>query len=651
MLHHITVLPENRNMEVQTGQRLLDVLRADGLIQSAPCGGNGTCGKCKVLIDGKEILACQTLVDRDMTVTLPHAQESIILTDGIQANLPSAGSVNLAIDIGTTTVAAYLMEDGQILATACRMNPQAAFGADVVSRIQHAKKGQQETLTQAIQSCVAEITQSLLQGTGKTQLDGVCMVGNPAMQQLFLGMPVDNLAAQPFSPRLTKAVTLDGGKILPVWAGVELQLVPNISGYIGADTVACILATGMDKTGKLTLLVDIGTNGEMVLGNCDRLVACATAAGPALEGAGITWGMQAAEGAIDHVGRNFSCHVIGETEAKGICGSGLLDAVSAALHSGLINQRGRILNNDHTLPLMDGVILTQEDIRQLQQAKGAIAAGIRLMAEHLGVSLQDIETVYLAGAFGTFLDPHSACRVGLLPPELEEKIQPVGNAAGSGAQAMVCSRSAFDHSGEIASAVEHLDLATFPGWAKCFAQSMRFDTEEDYWCKKALSLGFSHVASLDTATLISRRDVRDMCAADKCGAYGKNHTCPPFCGTLEECEDRMRSFSRGILLQTVGTTEKAIDTKAYRRTEASHLANFHRFCDVIRSEYPHALCLGSGGCRICEKCAWPQDCRFPEKACASMEAYGLFVTDVCKENGLAYHHGERTITYTACVLF
>jgi len=171
------------------------------------------------------------------------------------------------------------------------------------------------------------------------------------------------------------------------------------------------------------------------------------------------------------------------------------------------------------------------------------------------------------------------------------------------------------------------------------------------WIAKALEVGFSAAAPLDIGTLQPRQDVRDMCASDKCRAYGKNWTCPPHCGTLAECEARLRGYSRGILLQTVGATEKPIDTKAYRRTEQQHLEQFHRLCGQIRQVYPQALCLGSGGCRICGECAYPQPCRFPDEACSSMEGYGLFVTQVCRDNGLAYHHGEYTVTYTACILF
>ena len=171
------------------------------------------------------------------------------------------------------------------------------------------------------------------------------------------------------------------------------------------------------------------------------------------------------------------------------------------------------------------------------------------------------------------------------------------------------------------------------------------------FCEQAVALGFDEVKPLDIDTLKPMEMVRDMCAADKCRAYGKNHTCPPYCGTLDECEAKIRRFSRGILVQTVGTTRKTIDTKAYRETEQQHLAQFAILCNELRNIHPNALCLGTGGCRICKTCAWPETCRFPKKACSSMEAYGLFITEVCRENGLSYHHGERTVTYTACILF
>lgn len=171
------------------------------------------------------------------------------------------------------------------------------------------------------------------------------------------------------------------------------------------------------------------------------------------------------------------------------------------------------------------------------------------------------------------------------------------------------------------------------------------------WIDKALELGFTNAAELNVDTLRPAQSVRDMCAQDQCRAYGKNWTCPPHCGTLDQCEAQIRHFSRGILLQTVGKMEKTIDTRAYHLTEQRHLEQFHSFCKQVRQQHPDALCLGTGGCRICAECAYPKPCRFPEKACSSMEGYGLFVTQVCRDNGVKYNHGEKTVTYTACVLF
>ena len=171
------------------------------------------------------------------------------------------------------------------------------------------------------------------------------------------------------------------------------------------------------------------------------------------------------------------------------------------------------------------------------------------------------------------------------------------------------------------------------------------------WIEIAKQCGFTEAGALDIATLKAMPMVRDTCATGRCQAYGHIWTCPPFCGTLEECDARMHSYSHGILLQTVGKLEKSIDTKGYQRTEAEHSASLRRFADAIRKEYPNALCLGAGGCRYCEKCAHPEPCRFPEKAMSSMEAYGLFVTQVCRDNHLKYYYGPKTIAYSACVLF
>ena len=171
------------------------------------------------------------------------------------------------------------------------------------------------------------------------------------------------------------------------------------------------------------------------------------------------------------------------------------------------------------------------------------------------------------------------------------------------------------------------------------------------WIALAKELGFSDAAALDMATLRPMAAVRDMCAEGRCRAYGKSWTCPPACGTLEECAARMAGYRYGVLVQTVGRLDRAIDTRGYARTEERHKGLFEAFAEAVRREYPEALCLSAGTCRICSPCAYPEPCRFPERALSSMEAYGLFVTQVCKDNGIPYYHGEKTIAYFACVLF
>ena len=486
----VTVPSKNIVISANEGANLLSVLTAAGLMVSAPCGGYGTCGKCRVLVDGVEQLSCQTIIDRDMVVTLPEAERTTVLTDGIDAEIsmnPLKEGYLLAVDIGTTTVACYLLDGvtGQELANVSMLNPQAPFGADVISRIQAARKGKMQQLTDGIRKCLTELTWNVCREANihPEQIGVVSIVGNPAMQQLFMGMPTDNLAAVPFEPVLTERKTVPATDYLPVCENALLLVVPDISGYVGADTMSCVLATRQYKAEEMTLLVDIGTNGEMVLGSKDRLIACSTAAGPALEGANIHFGMRGAPGAIDHVwleDAEIKCSVIDGGKAKGICGSGLIDAVAALLDAGIIDLRGRILtpeeaDGQRVVYLTPEIYLTQEDIREVQLAKGAIAAGIELMAQQIGVTLDDIQKVLLAGAFGTFMDAESACKIGLLPRALSGKIVAVGNAAGSGAKLMACNKEEFARTQELIERIEFLELASLPKFQRTFARNMRFE--------------------------------------------------------------------------------------------------------------------------------------------------------------------------------
>ena len=496
----ITILPDGQKISAQTGDVLLNVLRRYDLAPDAPCGGAGICGKCSVIVDGRTVRSCTYRIEEDITVRLiPKEDTTRVLASGSGAEIamePWGTGAMLAYDIGTTTVVCYLLEagTGKLLANSSTVNSQQSFGADVISRIQAALDGEQNKLTALIRREMTTLMKKVCTEAGITpaEIAVVSVVGNPCMQQLFLGLDVSNLARIPFEPVLRQPDVYEAKGYLDGCEQAKLLIVPDISGYVGADTVGCVLATELDKAEELTLLVDIGTNGEMVLGNRTRMVACAAAAGPALEGARICFGMRGAEGAIDHVwleDGELRCSVIGGGKAVGICGSGLIDAVAVLVETGLVNHRGRLQSSaqaailaDHLreedgqriFDLTDGVYLTQGDIREVQMAKGAIAAGIDLMAQHLGVAVDEIRQVLLAGAFGSFIRPENACRIGLLPPVLRGRIQAVGNAAGSGARRLACNKNELVRAQRIVEKVEFMELAAQSGFQWCFAKNMEF---------------------------------------------------------------------------------------------------------------------------------------------------------------------------------
>ena len=484
-LHRVTFLPSGISVSVEAGTTVLAAQIQAGLRPDAPCGGKGTCGKCRVTVDGRQVLACQTVVDGDMVVHLPDAGEARILSGGMSVAAEPDGENRyaLAIDIGTTTVVCNLMDgvSGAMLAQASCMNPQRQFGADVISRIQHAMDAGGEALSSCIREALAAMAREVCARAGIEPGDvGVAaIVGNTAMHHLLLGIDPKPLVTPPYMPAVFEAMEIPAAGILPI--GGNLRILPNIAGFVGGDTVGCMAATGFDGLSELTLMIDIGTNGEMVLGSGARRVACSTAAGPAFEGAKISCGMRGAAGAVDKVwleGGAIRHHVIGGGEAVGLCGSGLLDLVAVLLNLEIIDESGRMEAGVYTLP-GTGVVLTQKDVREVQLAKAAIRAGIELLAQRLGAGVDDIRQVLLAGAFGNYLRPASACRVGMIPPGLLERIVPIGNAAGEGAKLCALSRAAFEHSRTLAAETEFMELASLPQFQDCFVDALEF-SEENY---------------------------------------------------------------------------------------------------------------------------------------------------------------------------
>ncbi len=468
----ITFQPDNRAIQV-SGGTLLDAQIAAGLHPDAPCGGKGSCGKCKAMLNNQEVLACQTTIDRDMTVYTKDSGSARILAKGISAaTIPDGNSDHvLAFDIGTTTVVGYLLDGktGEQLATASTMNPQGQYGADVISRIQYALDGSAGPLQECIKDALVRLTRELSEKTGiDTRKLPAAIVGNTAMHHLLLGIDPKPLVTPPYMPGVFEALELGNTRILP-----------NIAGFVGGDTVGCMVSTQFDRQQDLTLLIDIGTNGEMVLGNTSRRIACSTAAGPAFEGAKIFCGMRGADGAVDHVWLDRSeiqYHVIGEGPPAGLCGSGLLDLVAVLLDYGTLDESGYLEGKAYAL--CDNVTLTQKDIREVQLAKAAIRAGIELLAEQFGAKVEDIQKVYLAGAFGNYMNPYSACRIGMIPPVLMDRITPIGNAAGEGAKLCALSSAEFSYSQKLAQETEFLELASLPQFQDCYVDALEFGEDD-----------------------------------------------------------------------------------------------------------------------------------------------------------------------------
>jgi uncharacterized 2Fe-2S/4Fe-4S cluster protein (DUF4445 family) len=414
----------------------------------------------------------------------------------------------LAVDIGTTTVVGYLFDltCGRITAVDAALNEQQIHGADVITRIDYALHEPQglDRLRELVLSTINGIIGRLCkrQGLSTQAIYSLVVVGNPAINQLFWGITPRLLIRPPYNPISIESLSAPakglGLHISPI--GMVFSL-PMVSGFIGSDTVGVVLATGLHKSKKPKIALDIGTNGEIVLTDGQRMVACSCAAGPAFEGAHIQCGMRGSSGAIDRVtfteGR-ITYHIIDQAPAQGICGSGLVDAIFGLLAAGLVTADGRLLNQQESAgspysgrlseesynqfllteePSSIGsrpVVITQKDIREVQLAKGAMLAGVRILLDFLGLGTEDVREVLLAGAFGNYVQPQSAVGIGLLPTFPRAKIRQVGNAAGSGAQMALLSKMAFKDAMRIADRIEYIDLAIAPDFQQQFVKSMAF---------------------------------------------------------------------------------------------------------------------------------------------------------------------------------
>ena len=449
----------------------------------------------------------QRLRSQDYKITLIMHNNEIL---AIEAGDTTQSLLGMAFDIGTTTVVGYLLDlrTGKELAAVSALNPQTQFGADVISRALYADKvGGVEKLQTAVITVANQLVLDATEKAGVSSNDiyALSVVGNTSMHHLFLGINPHQLPMAPYVSAVSRPLVIEAKDLnIAVNHAARVFVLPNIAGFIGADTVAVLLAAEMDQSEDIKLVIDIGTNGEIALGSVHKLVTCSTAAGPAFEGAQISCGMRGSTGAIEYISFNeaLSYSVIGDGKPQGICGSALLDAMAGLLQLGFINRNGRFVapeqitrpeaivfkerliqregmwaflvaapsETEHGRPIM----ITQKDIREFQMAKGAIASGIKLLSAKYGIDVSEIQEVLLAGAFGNYLNPRNACALGLIPPELENRVKMIGNAAGAGAKLALLSVTELERAVAISRSVEHVELGVHPEFMKTYAESMYF---------------------------------------------------------------------------------------------------------------------------------------------------------------------------------
>lgn len=419
-----------------------------------------------------------------------------------------SSSYGIALDLGTTTLAASLIDlsSGRELAVASRLNPQSRFGDDLITRIHFATKSGRnlKIISSAVISAVNDMLVELKKTSGVPgrYIYKLTVAGNTVMQHIFCGISPAALGEMPFVPVTRKPV-----RMTPADSGLDLApcgevfVFPSIGGFVGGDAVAAALASGIASSKKKRILVDIGTNGEIIAGNSEKLLCASAAAGPAFESARISMGMIASPGAIEKVIINEDVHinVIGNIPPLGICGSGLLDAAAQLLEAGIIDRSGRILraeelpdrargafsgravnHNGESAFILSGegnhrqVYITQRDIRELQLAKSAIYSGIRILKRRLGIRLCDIEEILVAGAFGNFIRRSSAKRIGLIPGIPSNRIKFIGNASSSGAKLLLLSKDVEKEAVRIADSIKHVELASSVHFQQEFAEHMLF---------------------------------------------------------------------------------------------------------------------------------------------------------------------------------
>lgn len=526
--------PSGRRISVPHGTTVLDAARGIGLPISTDCGGHGVCGKCRIkfqpapppterdlrLLSNDEIvegmrLACEHMIETDTRVTIPYpeARAKILVWGSSRAAMQKldrglTGQMGVAIDLGTTTIVAYLLdlETGVQIEQRAMLNPEVVYGEDVMSRIAYVMNSEEgrEILRRCVLRGLDELVMRVLSAADiePDKVSRVSLVGNTAMHHLFLGLDVRGLGLAPYKPAMRNSLTTTSREIgFNSVPKAQVYVAPNIEGFIGSDTVGLIVSQGLQTVGGTLMGIDIGTNAEIVISVHGQLTCCSAAAGPAFEGARIRHGMRGEDGAIEHLHINNPAEqpelsAIGLGPPRGVCGSAIVDIVAELKRVGLIDQTGRMQesmrvirdgeNGLHYVVAEPGesgadrrIVFTQEDVRQVQLAKAAISAGAEVLMEECGVTPSSIDALLLAGAFGNYIRPESALAIGLLPPVSLDRIVPVGNAAGEGAKRLLLSSKERVLAEKLCAKVKYVNLAAHPAFAERFLEATVIGRAED----------------------------------------------------------------------------------------------------------------------------------------------------------------------------
>jgi len=533
----VTFLPDNKSVTVGKDTTILSAALSAGVYINSTCGGDGICGRCKVTVKkGKVIsqpngiitaqekkdnlyLACRTNIHSDLEVLIPEGSRinfEKLTPEELEKRLSSFYSktedsapvgeklknLGLCFDIGTTTISGQLVDlnSKEILGTKAAYNQQAAFGSDIITRIVYATKpAGLAQLHNAVSGTINQIIEELVFGCNinLNNINSIVCAGNTTMIYLLLNKDPSRIRKEPYTVTANSLPVLSAKDAdININSKVMLDCVPGVSSYIGGDTVSGVLSSRLYQKEETHILIDIGTNGEIVLGNKEFMVACAASAGPAFEGSGVTSGMRASSGAIQKININkkdfgVKYSTIQDKKPRGICGSGYIDLLSELLSAGIIDKSGkfivqnkRIRNSDNGKEFVvcfkeetDGVgdiVINEADIENLKRSKGAIYSATSILVKHLGIDFSTISKIYIAGGFGTYLDIEKAIRIGLLPDLKRSRFVFIGNSSLAGARQVLFANQEMVTANKIAAKITHFELSVEPGYMEEYSQALFF---------------------------------------------------------------------------------------------------------------------------------------------------------------------------------